>query len=122
MYLSDDVRLRHMRDAAREAIGFAEGKSRDALDSDRQLVLALAKCIEIIGEAATHVSEETMQRCPSIPWPQIKGVRNRLIHGYFDIDLDRVWDTVQDDLPSLIASLEAALGAEKREEETDDAE
>ncbi len=103
--LPDEVRLRHILDAANEAIVFAGG--REDLDLDRQLALSLVKLIEIIGEAAAGVSEETRAQAPQIPWRSIVGMRNRLIHSYFDIDLDRVWDTIVDDLPPLIKQLEA---------------
>jgi uncharacterized protein with HEPN domain len=105
----DVVRLRHMLDAAEEAVGFARGRSRADLDRDRMLALAIVKTIEIIGEAASRVSAETQQTCPAVPWTDIVGMRNRLIHAYFDIDLDRVWDTLADDLPPLIVALRAAL-------------
>ena len=106
----DHVRLRHMLDAAREASSFVLGKQRRALDDDRQLTLSLVKLIEIVGEAASRVTEEGRRARPEIPWRDIVAMRNRLIHGYFDIDLDRVRDTVADDLPPLIAALEVALG------------
>jgi uncharacterized protein with HEPN domain len=95
-----------MLDAAREALSFAKNKTRGDLDNDRMLVLSLVKEIEIIGEAAANVSSEARDRYPEIPWPSIVGMRNRLIHAYFDIDYDRVWDTITDDLPPLIAILE----------------
>jgi uncharacterized protein with HEPN domain len=106
MCRDDQVRLRHMLDAAEEAISFARGKSRSDLDSDRMLTLALVKSIEIIGEAAARVTPDGRAESPEIPWQDIIGMRNRLIHAYFDIDLDRVWDTVSDDLPPLVATLE----------------
>lgn len=101
----DEIRLRHMLDAAREAVSFAQGHARGDLDNDRQLVLALVKDIEIIGEAAVQVTESTKQRLPEIPWEKIAGMRNRLVHAYFDINLDIVWKTVQEDLPELISLL-----------------
>ena len=73
------------------------------------LTLSLIKSIEIVGEAASKVTQETRQAYPEIPWPDIIAMRNRLIHIYFDIDLDRVWDTVTDDIPPLINLLESAL-------------
>ena len=82
----DLVRLRHMADAAREALEFAAGRTRTDLDMDRMLVRALTKDIEIVGEAAARVTLETRQAIPSIPWQSIVTMRNRLIHGYFDID------------------------------------
>ena len=101
----DTVRLRHMLDAAQEAVSFVQGKKRGDLDTDRKLVLSLIRLVEIIGEAATQITKEFQGAHPALPWPLIVGMRNRLIHAYFDIDLDRIWDTVKDDLPSLISEL-----------------
>ena len=98
--------LRDMLDAAKEAVSFVQGKQRGDLDKDRKLVLAIVRLVEIIGEAAGHVSREFQEAHPEIPWPVIISMRNRLAHGYFEVDLDRVWDTVQDDLPPLIVQLE----------------
>lgn len=102
----DVIRLRHMADAAREAIGFAEDRTRADLDVDRKLVLALVKAIEIIGEAAYQVSQTARSELPGIPWEDIVGMRHRLVHAYFDINLDILWQTVQEDLPPLVAELE----------------
>ena len=107
---SDDlVRLRHMLDATTEAMGFAQGRQRADLDADRQLVLALVKEAEIIGEAACQVSGETKAILPAIPWADIIGMRHRLVHAYFDINLDVLWQTVQADLPALAAALEPVV-------------
>ncbi len=108
----DEIRLRHMLDAAREALSFAHGRTRGDLDNDRQLVLALVKAIEIVGEAAARVSEPTRRRLPDMPWERIVGIRIRLVHAYFDINPDIVWRTVQEDLPELIALVEKALQPE----------
>ena len=80
---------------------------------NRQLTLCLVKCIEIIGEAATKITAETRGIYPEIPWGEIMTMRHRLIHGYFDIDLDRVWDTITDDLPPLVKHLSFILESEK---------
>jgi uncharacterized protein with HEPN domain len=109
MYPDDSTRLRHMRDAAREALLFAKGKQRNDLDKDRQLALALLKCIEIVGEASAAVSVKTTQRYPEIPWRQIRGMRNRLVHGYYEIDLDVVWNTVSCNLEPLAAALDRVV-------------
>lgn len=101
----DIVRLRHMLDAAEEALEFARGRSRADLDTDRMFARAVVQDIEIVGEAAGAVSGETQDLYPDIPWAAITAMRNRLIHAYFDIDLDRVWDTLVDDLPSLVQEL-----------------
>jgi uncharacterized protein with HEPN domain len=90
MRRDDAIRVRHMLDAAREALSFASGKQRSDLAANRMLVLSLVKSVEIIGEAAATVTAETRERFPHIPWRDIVAMRNRLIHVYFDIDLDRV--------------------------------
>lgn len=108
----DVVRLRHMLEAARDAIGFAQGQERKDLERDRKLTLALIKSIEIVGEAASRLGPDTRSRYSQIPWADIVGMRNRLIHAYYDVDLDRVWDTVLDDLPPLVALLEEILPAD----------
>jgi uncharacterized protein with HEPN domain len=105
----DHVRLRHMLDAAHEAVAFVQDETRESLDEDRKLLLALVKAIEIIGEAASKVSESCQATYSQIPWPQIIGMRNRLIHAYFDIDHETVWQTIQDDLPPLIVELEKII-------------
>ena len=111
MRKDDLIRIRHMLDAGREAMGFAQGRSRADLATDRMLVLALVKCIEIVGEAATKVSLETRNLHGSVPWVDIVGMRHRLIHAYFDVDLDRVWDTIVDDLRPLVAELEKVVAS-----------
>ena len=108
MKKDDRIRLRHMLDAASEALSFTRGRSREDLNHDRLLVLGLVKAIEIIGEAAYQTSERTRTGFPDIPWEDIIGMRHRLVHAYFDINLDVLWQTVQRDLPPLISELEHA--------------
>lgn len=112
MRKDDLTRMRHMLDAARDAIVFSRNKNRQALTDDRMLVLSLVKSIEIIGEAASKVSIESRNQFPEIPWTVIVAMRNRLIHAYYDVDFDRVWDTITDDLPPLILSLENIIKKE----------
>lgn len=100
-----------MLDAIDEAMAFVRGKDRRSLDLDRMLVLALIKDIEIVGEAASRVSKETQQAAPEVPWARITGMRNRLIHAYFDINLDILWQTVSRDLPELSAKLKQVISA-----------
>jgi uncharacterized protein with HEPN domain len=95
-----------MLEAAREAEGASMDLTRADLDKDRFKVLGLMKCLEIVGEAASKVSSETRSTYPEIPWSEIVGMRNRLIHVYFDVDLNRMWDTLKEDLPPLIKALE----------------
>ena len=82
----DEIRLRHMLDNAREAIAVTVGRSRSDLDADR--------LIEIIGEAAARVPADFQSAHDQIPWPQIVAMRNRLVHGYDEVDLDVLWDTI----------------------------
>jgi len=93
--------------AARDAVEFTEDLSYQEFATDRRTQLSVVKSIEIIGEAASRIDQEIRQQHSAIPWQDIVGMRNRLVHGYFDIDLRLVWDTVQDDLPDLIARLES---------------
>jgi len=102
-----------MLEAAGEAVLFTRNRTRKDLDDDRMLTLSIVKSVELIGEAATRISKEVRETHPEIPWTDIVAMRNRLIHVYFDIDLDRVWDTVTDDLPPLISALEKMVVSEE---------
>ncbi len=73
------------------------------------LALALTRCLEILGEAASKLSSEVRLQFPNIPYSNMVSMRNRLIHAYFDVDLDVVWATVSEDLPPLLQFLESAL-------------
>ena len=107
--LDDDTRLKHMLDAAEQAQNFMQGRSRDDLNTDAMLLLAVVKAIEIIGEAAAKVTKERQAQIPQLPWPQIISMRNRLTHAYFDIDTEIVWKTIIEDLPPLIEILKVSL-------------
>lgn len=106
----DQVRLRHMLDAARTAVGLAAGRSRaDLEDQNDPLVHALVRLVSVIGEAAGKLSPAGQSELNEVRWPDLIGMRHRLIHDYFDINLDILWATVQVSLPDLIKNLEAAL-------------
>jgi uncharacterized protein with HEPN domain len=107
----DKIRLQHMVDAANEALSFVKGVNQENLYTDRKLALSLVRLIEIIGEAASQISPEIRELYSEIPWQSIVGMRNRLIHAYFDIDLNLVWGTVIDDLPSLISGINQILSS-----------
>jgi uncharacterized protein with HEPN domain len=107
---NDMIRLQHMLDHAKEAIELIAGKDKAELQRDRVLELALIRLIEIVGEACAKVSSSTQLKYPSIPWPQIIGMRNRLIHGYDSVDLDVLWDTIEVDLPPLVDVLDKIIG------------
>lgn len=106
---ADWIRLRHMHDAIKEASSFIRGQSLKELTGDRKLLLALIKDIEILGEAASHISPAFRSQHPEIPWDLIVATRNRLIHGYFNVDAMVVWKTVTEDLPPLQKQLKKLL-------------
>ena len=99
------VSLRQMRDHAHEVAELVRGRTRGDLDSDRLLALAVVRLLEIIGEAAARVPAEERARRPGIPWASIVGLRNRLVHGYDDVDHDIVWEIVTTDIPALVSQL-----------------
>ena len=105
----DALSLRHMRDHAVEAAELVRGRARAELDADRVLALALTKLVEIIGEAAGRVSEPTRDAAPGLPWRQIVGTRNRLVHGYDEIDLDVLWEIATVELMPLVEQLDRML-------------
>ena len=98
--------------AARDAVAFSEGLSFSRFVGEQRSQLAIVKAVEIVGEAAARLSRETTEAHPDIPWREVVGMRNRLVHGVFDIDLQVVWDSVQKDLPVLIAHLEPLVSPE----------
>jgi uncharacterized protein with HEPN domain len=105
----DETRLRDMLDAARKAVAFADDKTREALDEDELLAFALVRALEIVGEAASRVSQETRSRFQQIRWKEIIGMRNKIIHDYLSVDNNIVWDVVTNDLPDLIRELETTM-------------
>ena len=88
----DRLRLRHVKDALNSAIRFAQGRKRRDLDSDEMLLFALVRAIEVAGEAASRVSAETRAALTELPWDSMIGMRNRLVHAYFDINHDILLD------------------------------
>ncbi|GFE67485.1 DUF86 domain-containing protein [Chroococcus sp. FPU101] len=97
--------LLDMLESAKLAIRYVSQKSKTDFLSDIQLQDAVIRRLAIIGEAARRISEITRQTYPKIPWSNINGMRNRLIHEYDDLDLDIVWDTVLTSLPLLIEEI-----------------
>jgi uncharacterized protein with HEPN domain len=106
----DNVSIKDMLGHAREAVELLGDATREDLQRNRVLQLALTRLVEIVGEAANRVALATQKSTPLVPWAQIVGMRNRLVHGYDFIDLDLLWDTVTFDLPPLIEILEKTLG------------
>ncbi|MDD5189532.1 MAG: DUF86 domain-containing protein [Dehalococcoidales bacterium] len=106
---ADVVRLHHMLEYAQKAAQFTRGRNRADLDENEMLSLAVIHLIFLIGEAAYGVNETTQEKHPEIPWKLITGTRNRLAHGYIDVDLDIIWAIVKKDLPGLIRKLKKIL-------------
>lgn len=115
MRKDDLTRLRHMIEFAQEALRFAENRSREDLNHDQMLTLALMKAIETVGEAAYKLSPELRERHPELPWPGIMGMRHKLIHAYFEVNLDMVWRTTVNELLPLIQALEKIIASESPE-------
>ena len=103
----DRGRLQDMLESAEEAVEVVRGKTRADTDGDRVLNLALARLLEIIGEAAARLSPEFRLSHPEVPWADIIGLRNRLIHNYRDVDFNILWQIIDVDLPVLITTSNA---------------
>jgi uncharacterized protein with HEPN domain len=101
----DRVRIAHILEAAASIETFVRGRARKDLDVDQMFAFALRHAIEIIGEAASKISDEVRAELPAVPWPQIVAMRNRLAHAYFDIDNDVLWKTAADEVPRLAEQL-----------------
>lgn len=101
----DEERLQHMLEAAQKAFARTEGLTLEELRSNEDRVLALVHLLEILGEAAKAVSAETKEAHPELPWAEMAATRDRLIHGYFSVDLDIVWQIARHDLPQVIEQI-----------------
>jgi uncharacterized protein with HEPN domain len=108
----DITRIRHMLDFAGKVLDFTRERNREDLDSNEMMAMATIHLIELIGEASRPVSEAFKEKYPDIPWEAIAGTRNRLAHGYIDVDLDIIWAIVTGDLPDLVRQLEQLLDKE----------
>jgi uncharacterized protein with HEPN domain len=80
---------------------FTEGMSFERLVDDKKTLYAVIRCLEVIGEAVKKIPESIKNKYPEMPWQEIAGMRNKLIHEYFGIDTDTIWDTIKEDLPPL---------------------
>lgn len=109
----DAERVRDMISAAQKALGHVSGLSREAFLESGLHQDAVVRQLEIVGEAAGRVSDEFRSEHPQIPWSAIAGLRNRLIHAYFEVDLDVVWEIVGHELPPLIEQLGATVPPEE---------
>lgn len=106
----DAVFFRHILDAASLVESYLEGVSKDEFLSNSMRCDAVVRQLEIIGEAARNVSDEGRERLADVEWGQIVGMRNRLIHAYFQVDYDLVWEIATTDVPALSLWIQALLG------------
>lgn len=98
-----------MIDAAEALATFIEGRAPEDLGRDRMLLFAVVRAIEIVGEAASRLTPEAQAQVPDVPWASVVGMRNRLIHGYFDVDTEIVWKTATVEVPTLLRALKRAV-------------
>lgn len=114
MQAEDRVRILHRVDACEALLRFTAGRERDALALDQMLLFAVVRAVEIVGEAASKVTQETRDKHPHIPRRAIVGMRNRLIHAYFEIDMDMVWVAATQEIPLLLSQLRPLVARSDR--------
>lgn len=107
--ISDRIRLQHILDSISEILLFTKDIDYNAYISDYKLRLAIVKLIENIGEASNGISSETLKRMPDIEWSLLKGIRNVLVHEYFGIDYEIIWNSIKDNIPDLKEKIESYL-------------
>lgn len=109
----DRLHLLHMRDAAQWARDGAIGHSRNDLDTNRHFQLGLVKAVELVDECASRISEELRTQQTSIPWSKMISMRDVLVHNYWRVEPDTVWNVVQKDIPVLLIELERLIELEE---------
>jgi len=114
-YRDNISRLRHILDAVENAVLFTKDKQRRDMETNKMLAFALVRLLEIIGEAAHGISEDLKQKYPAVPWQQMTSMRNNLIHGYFQVDNDLIWQTVKKELPPLLTAIRDILQKENKD-------
>jgi uncharacterized protein with HEPN domain len=108
----DHAYLFDVLESSRTALEYMRGKTWEEFSKDSLLQDAVVRRLEIIGEASGRISDETQKKHPHLPWQAMKGTRNRIIHEYDSIELDIIWDIIQQDLPLLTAELEKIVSTE----------
>ena len=109
----DEAYLLDILIAAKQAMKFSEGLAWEKFKTSSLHQHAIMRVLEIVGEAARKISSETKAAHPEVPWNDMIGMRNKLIHDYFRLDLQKVWDTVQRDIPSLITKIAPLVPPDK---------
>lgn len=111
---SDKNRIRHMIQAIEQVIEYAQERTLSDIENDTPVQHLFLRNLEILGEAASRISQELRETHPEIPWRDMIDMRNRLIHAYFDIDMNIVWKTIQDALPEILTRLRDLRDTENR--------
>lgn len=109
--------LRDMLDAADKAERFLADVTEEQFRANDEKVFAVVRALEIVGEAARAIPEEVRARYPSVPWREVAGMRDKLVHAYFVVDIKRVWETVKRDLPALRETVSRMLAEAEEDEE-----
>lgn len=107
--ISDDARLRHIAESATQLTTYTQGLDYETFAKDQVLVLASIRLLEVIGEAASRLSEELREDASEVPWRKIIGLRNVLIHQYFEVSTALVWEIIQYDLPDLRSKIQKLI-------------
>jgi uncharacterized protein with HEPN domain len=107
--ISEKIRLQHILDSINDILLFTKNVDYEAYISDYKLRLAIVKLIENIGEASNGISSETIKRLPEIEWSVLKGIRNILVHEYFGIDYEIIWNSIKENIPELKIKIEKCL-------------
>ncbi len=113
MYKDEWIYIAHMLEMSQKAVNLIEGIDRHDYDQDETLRLALTHLVQVIGEAAQRVSLESRGAYPDVPWKEIVGMRNRIVHDYLNVDEDVIWEVIRQDLPPLITVLEKIIPPER---------
>ena len=109
MARDDSVYLRHILDAISRIEEYLHGVDEETFYQHYLVQDGVIRQLEIIGEASKRLSREVRASCPNVPWPDIAGMRDKLIHDYFGVDLEAVWLTARDDIPALKAEVSTML-------------
>lgn len=94
---------------SKDAVNFIENITYEEFTKDKKTLFAVIRAIEVVGEASNRVSEEIKEKYPNIPWIEMRGLRNRIVHNYDDIDYQILWNVIKNELPVLINKIEEII-------------